>query len=339
MSSVRTYAVRISNVAYGRNNESRKVIITFGEEIEERLKRNKIDYIYAEPYFGVIEGKEEGYIKFYGFNSAIENEPFMNSKFWAKYDERTHSVRYASKAIVRMFDSFLGEYDNFWDNKLTVGDKMKYEMFHINLKERFGYTIVSYRRGSTMSIVPSERRVKLDYDEKTEERIKEVESISEQQEKLAKDLAAVIKDEQKEAYEDILKRKKEEQKNAFLEHYTLDLDANVKDEFVPATDEAYRREFFADWATAFELFPHEKTVQKDIEGIMGCLEKEMDDYRDRLTKLAKRYEKLNWVYVALTGHLYGDDTPKELYTISAETPTSGGEDGETKEPVPNYVPV
>ena len=332
MSSVRTYAVRISNVAYGRNNESRKVIITFGEEIEERLKRNHINYIYAEPTssFATTEG---AYIKFFGFDCAHEVAPFMNPKFWAKYDFRTHSIRYASKAIVRMFDSFLGEYDNFWDNKLTVGDKMKYEMFHINLKERFGYTIVSSRRGSTMSIAPSERRVKLDYDEKTEERIKEVESISEQQEKLAKDLAAVIKDEQKEAYEDILKRKN------LLEDQEIELKKEDKHEFVPATDEAYRREFFADWAEGFNLFPHEKTVQKDIEGIMGCLEKEMDDYRERLAALVKRYEKLNWVYVALTGHLYGDDTPKELYALSVETPEPGDKDGETKEPVPNCVPV
>lgn len=365
MSKVREYAVRISNVAYGVLNDKRKVIITFGEEIEERLKRNHINYIYAEPSTSyAFANNASGYIKFYGFDCAKETTPFMNDKFWAKYDFRTHSIRYASKAIVKMFNPFLGEYNNFYDNKMTITEKANYELFHINMNDRSGYSVVSSRRGSTMSIAPGERNVKLGYDKDTEERIKELNNVNNEEVYEIQD--KVVDHDMRTMYPELDAKypltaeverikdklthnltmtaeeintmlKHEESKNAFLEHHPLDLD--VKDEFVP-NDERYKVEFLADWASDpdFELFPQEKTVQRDIEKIMDGLEKEMDELQERLNTLVKRYQKLNFVYVALTGHLFGDDLPKELYVMSTEA-MPGGKNGEAKKSMPNRMPT
>lgn len=378
MSKVREYAVRISNVAYGVLNDKHKVIITFGEEIEERLKRNGIDFIYAEPVNGV-EGVVDDYIKFYGynskekgFNSNMEVVPFYNAKFWAKYDPKTHSIRYASKAIVKMFNPFLGEYNNFYDNKLTITDKAKYELFHINKKDRSGYSVVSSRRGSTMSIAPGERTVKLDYDKKAEERIKELANINEEQVDEVKDhdMRAMypeveVKSPLKEEVERIKKKItnnftmtaeeiKKASDNAFLKHHPLDVDESVRDEFVkndrtPDYFEKYQEpiltvksgnKFVFNPSTSsedYELFPAEKDLQVEVENIMFGLEHEMDELQERLNTLVKRYQKLNWVYVALTGHLYGDDLPKELYVMSAEA-MPGGKDGETEKSLSDSLP-
>lgn len=148
------YDVKIEWVMYKTAPKKHyKVVITFGEEIAERLANNHIDYIFVEPigYNRYPYAVRSSLVLFYGYNSKNpdkEPKPFGNANSWAKYDEQTRSICYTNKKPNFWWfdDDHIGYYNNFTDrgDTQTKSNRRRYMLFSIDAidKEDFDESAV-----------------------------------------------------------------------------------------------------------------------------------------------------------------------------------------------------
>lgn len=140
------YDVKIEWVMYKTAPKKHyKVVITFGEEIAERLANNHIDYIFVEPIANdrFMDFRGSSGVIFYGYNSKNpdkEPKPFGTANTWAKYNEQTRSICYSNKKPNFWWfdDNLIGYYTNFIDrdNTKTKSNRGRYKLFTITTSDK-----------------------------------------------------------------------------------------------------------------------------------------------------------------------------------------------------------